>query len=99
MPQPQEIFYELMNVPWLIGFTSHLALPVNIKINTGSSAGLQISLSTGIDCQNGGTPINSNTCLCPGALFGKHCELCLWKQFEEFAEGTCVDMNRTVNYK
>ena len=28
-----------------------------------------------VNCQNGGTQINRNTCRCPGPLFGKYCEL------------------------
>ena len=31
-------------------------------------------INDGINCQNGGTQINKCTCVCPGGLFGTHCE-------------------------
>ena len=31
-------------------------------------------INDGVNCQNGGTEINKCTCLCPGGLFGTHCE-------------------------
>ena len=51
--------YKLM-VPWYIYNTGYTAGPVtNDAIKC---------------CQNGGTPIDSNTCVCPGGLVGKYCE-------------------------
>ena len=41
-------------------------------------------INDGINCQNGGTQLNKNTCVCPGGLFGRNCEsnlarTCLFK--------------------
>ena len=38
------------------------------------SADRKIPCRGGIICENGGTPININTCLCPGGLIGKYCK-------------------------
>ena len=35
----------------------------------------EISTPDGTMCKNGGTPIDSYTCMCPGGLVGKTCEL------------------------
>ena len=34
-----------------------------------------------INCKNGGTQINKDTCICPGGIFGKYCESYLIQLF------------------
>ena len=40
-----------------------------------------ISSTKGMICNNGGTQIGSNLCMCPGGLVGKNCESHLPRQF------------------
>ena len=52
-----------------------LKLSGNTGYIVGNPLKVEISSSDRINCQNGGTQINSYTCECPGGLFGKNCEL------------------------